>query len=166
MVSVLSAPAIHSCCGPSRPLLANFRGGAKLIILLDFSKAFGKVPYRRLLHKLHFYGGRGSTLHWVESFLSNRKQRVQFEGVQSKETGVVSRVPQGSVLGPLLFLAYINDLPECVTHSETRLFADDSLLFRFINSQSEVYSVMYLKQHKTPYWNILHVASTHTGYRG
>ena len=66
-----------------------------MIILLDFSKAFGKVPYRRLLHKLHFYGGRGSILHWIESFLSNRKQRVQLEGVKSKETGVVSRVPKG-----------------------------------------------------------------------
>jgi len=107
------------------------------VILLDFSKAFDKVPYQRLLHKLHFYGVRGSTLHWVESFLSNKKQRVQLEGVKSKEADVVLGVPQGSVLGPLLFLAYNNDLPEFVTHSETRLFADDSLLFRFITSQHD-----------------------------
>ena len=75
------------------------------------SNSFDKVPYMRLLHKLHLYGVRGSTLHyWDESFLSNIKQRVQLEGVKSKEADLASEVPQGSVLGPLLFLAYINNL--------------------------------------------------------
>jgi len=120
----------HICCGQSSLLLANFREGAKLMS----SNSFDKVPYLRLLHKLHLYGVRGSTLHYCdESFLSNIKQRVQL-GVKSKKA---SGVPQWSVLGPLLFLAYINNPPECVTNSETRLFADDSLLFHFINSQHD-----------------------------
>ena len=100
------------------------------MILLDFSKAFDKVPHQRLLHKLSYYGVKGTTLQWISAFLSDRKQQVLLEGVRSTEADVVSGVPQGTVLGPLLFLAYINDMPECATSSTTRLFADDSLLYR------------------------------------
>jgi len=107
------------------------------VILLDFAKAFDKVPHRRLLHKLQYYGIRGSTLGWIGSFLANRKQQVLLEGEKSSVADVASGVPQGTVLGPLLFLAYINDLPDCVTSSESRLFADDSLLFRFIQDQQD-----------------------------
>ena len=102
-------------------------------ILLDFSKAFDKVPHRRLLHKLDYYGVRGETLTWIQSFLGQRKQRVLLVGTTSSQANVMSGVPQGTLLGPLLFLVIINDLPECTT-SETRLFADDALLFRPIRS--------------------------------
>ena len=107
------------------------------VILLDFAKAFNKVPYQRLLHKLDYYGVRNSTLHWIESFLHQRKQSVLLDGTKSSEADVLSGVPQGTVLGPLLFLAFINDLPEVTKHSDARLFADDCLLYRQISSRHD-----------------------------
>ncbi len=94
-------------------------------ILLDFAKAFDKVPHKRLLSKLTSYGITGNTHNWITSFLSNRKQRVS---VLSDTTDVTSGVPQGSVLGPILFLLYVNDINENV-QSSIRLFADDSIIY-------------------------------------
>jgi hypothetical protein len=105
-------------------------------ILLDFSKAFDKVPHERLLLKLHYYGIRGLTLQWIKNFLLDRTQQVLLEGTQSKTCPVDSGVPQGTVLGPILFLLFINDLPDVVS-SRARLFADDSFLYRVINNPSD-----------------------------
>ena len=105
-------------------------------ILLDLSKAFDKVPHLRLLYKLNHYGVRGQVLKWVTAFLSGRSQSVVCEGLASTTKPVTSGVPQGSVLGPLLFLVYINDLPSCV-RSTPRLFADDCLLYRRIYTPSD-----------------------------
>lgn len=107
------------------------------VILLDFSKAFDKVPHARLLEKLAYYGVRNNTLKWISAFLSQRKQQVLLEGILSPEVDVVSGVPQGTVLGPLLFLTFINDLPDCVKSSSAKLFADDCLLFRKIVNHSD-----------------------------
>ena len=97
-------------------------------ILLFFSKALDKVPHEHLAVKLKHYGISGTILTWITSFLSNRSQQVQIKGVRSDPAPVTSGVPQGSVLGPLLFLVYINDMPSKVqsTTTSTRLFADDS----------------------------------------
>ena len=103
-------------------------------ILLDFSKAFDKVCHRKLLLKLSFYGVKNNLLSWIEDFLSNRTQKVLVRGVESPEGKVTSGVPQGSVLGPLLFLVYINDISLAITSSEISLFADDALLYKSIKS--------------------------------
>ncbi|XP_071479519.1 uncharacterized protein [Diadema antillarum] len=102
-------------------------------VLLDLSKAFDRVPHKRLLLKLHFYGIRGQLLSWIHDFLQGRTQRVTIEGVKSDTTTVSSGVPQGPVLGPLLFLVFINDLPEYVS-SSIPLYADDALIYRSIES--------------------------------
>ena len=106
------------------------------IILLDFSKAFDKVSHKKLIYKLHGYGIRGKTLRWIKSFLNGRSQSVVLEGDCSEEVPVTSGVPQGSVLGPILFLEYINDLPEKVK-SQVRLFADDTAAYLAINSLAD-----------------------------
>ena len=105
-------------------------------ILLDFSKAFDKVSHARLLLKLQHYGVQGKTLKWIKAFLENRTQEVVVKGESSDITVVTSGVPQGTVLGPALFLVYINDLPQCVS-STPRLFADDCILYRDINTHQD-----------------------------
>ncbi len=102
-------------------------------MILDFSKAFDTVPHKRLLHKLKNYGIKGPILQWISSFLTQREMCVVVEGEKSPNVTVDSGVPQGTVLGPLLFLCYINDIPNSVK-SQIRLFADDCLLYRPINS--------------------------------
>ncbi len=102
-------------------------------IILDFSKAFDRVPHHRLLLKLHHYGIRGSLLTWFDNFLTKRSQRVVVDGEASEWTDVLSGVPQGTVLGPLLFLTFINDISESIS-SSIRLFADDCLMYRPINT--------------------------------
>ena len=103
------------------------------VIIMDFAKAFDKVPHRRLLYKLGYYGIRGSTHKWISSWLSERSQKVVLDGQASDPVPVLSGVPQGSVLGPVLFLIFINDLPDNI-RSSVRLFADVCVLYRNIKS--------------------------------
>jgi hypothetical protein len=97
-------------------------------IYLDFSKAFDSVPHQRLLLKLKTLGMGETLINWVRSFISNRKQRVMLNGKFSKWESVTSGVPQGSVLGPVLFLMYINDLPDAISQC-TKIFADDTKIY-------------------------------------
>ena len=106
------------------------------LILLDFSKVFDRVNHMKLLHKLHQHGARGNILSWIKAFLTGRSQTVVLEGESSSVIPVNSGVPQGSVLGPLLFLLYINDLLENI-HSQVRLFADDTAVYITINNHSD-----------------------------
>ena len=98
------------------------------VIYLDFSKAFDSVLHERLLLKLRAYGIHGNILEWIKSFLSGRKQNVVVNGVKAVISNVLSGIPQGSVMGPLLFLIYINDVVS-VVKSPALLFADDTKIF-------------------------------------
>jgi hypothetical protein len=97
------------------------------VAVMDFSKAFDVVPHERLLAKLNHYGIRGTTLPWIRGFLTDRSQQVVVDGAKSASAQVTSGVPQGSVLGLILFLVFINDMPECI-QAQSRLFAHDSII--------------------------------------
>ena len=108
------------------------------VIYTDFEKAFDKVPHKRLLSKLCAYGVNEELIKWIESFLVSRFQRVRINGELSKAQPVLSGIPQGSVLGPILFIIYINDLPDmCSTLCNTYLFADDAKLYKCICNQQD-----------------------------
>ena len=98
---------------------------------MDFAKAFDKVTHRRLLYKLEYYGIRGSTHKWISASFSECSQKVVLDGQTSDPVPVLSDVPQGSVLGPVLFLIFMYDLAENI-RSSVRLFADDCVLYRNI----------------------------------
>ena len=108
------------------------------LIVMDFSEAFDRVPHMRLLYKLEWYGIRGGTLDWIKCFLPDQTQKVVLDGAESLPGPVLSGVPQGSVLGPILFLIYINDLPDGVTHSTVRLFTDDCILHRHVADKNDI----------------------------
>ena len=109
-------------------------------IFIDLSKAFDTVNHQILLDKLEHYGIRGHALELFKSYLSNRKQYVHIEKCKSQTRPVSCGVPQGSVLGPLFFLLFINDLPKGCTNGKVRLFADDTTIFFHTNSIDDVIS--------------------------
>ena len=100
-------------------------GGSLDVVYMNYMKAFDTVPHGRLLIKLSAYGLKGKILGWIRDFLRSRKQRVVVNSVKSEEAKVSSGIPQGSVLGPLLFVIFINDLPENV-RKEIKMFSDDT----------------------------------------
>ena len=115
-------------------------GKFALGIFLDFSKAFDTVNHSILLSKLEHYGIRGVALNWITSYLTERKQFCTFNKSKSNTELITCGIPQGSILGPLLFLAYINDLGDIFTKLMRVLFADDTNLAISGNSISEIES--------------------------
>lgn len=107
------------------------------VLYLDFAKAFDKVDHKILLQKIKSIGISGKIHEWITSFLSNRKQYVMVNGKKSRGEQVQSGVPQGTVLGPILFILYINDITEVIRNSYIRIFADDSKLVKAIKSLSD-----------------------------
>ena len=101
-----------------------------------YQAAFDKVAHQRLISKLQYYGIQDKTLTWVESWLTNRTQKVVVDGVSSNPVAVTSGVPQGTVLGPLMFLLFINDMQEDL-ECNLRLFADDALLYHNITNDND-----------------------------
>ena len=106
------------------------------MIILDFSKTFDRVPNQRLLKKVYHYGVQGNAYKWISSFLQDRTQQVVVDGQSSDTVPVISGVPQGTVLGPLVFLLFINDLPTGLT-SRTYIFADDCIIYRQIRKEDD-----------------------------
>jgi len=106
------------------------------IIYLDFRKAFDSVPHERLLTKLKTYGITRNVLEWIRMFLSGRTQRVKVGSDMSNKKDVLSGIPQGSILGPILFTLFINDLQDIVS-SNCKVFADDTKIYNIPNNRRD-----------------------------
>jgi endonuclease/exonuclease/phosphatase family metal-dependent hydrolase len=121
------------------------------VIYLDFAKAFDTVPHQRLLSKLTSYGIKGKVHNWIRDFLSHRRQRVCVNGTFSGWNDVTSGIPQGSVLGPILFVIFINDMPDTI-RSICKLFADDTKVYRQLHTPEDC-DILQDDIHKLDDWS-------------
>ena len=112
------------------------------VVFLDISKAFDRVWHAGLLHKLHGSGIRGRLLQWLKNYLTDRQQRVTINGAKSEWGNILAGVRQGSVLGPLLFLIFINDITHVIKKCKIRLFADDTCLFVEVDEPAEAAEIL------------------------
>ena len=129
--------AIIDCTEQIKDALENKKDA--LGLFLDLSKAFDTLDHSILLKKLSLYGIRGQSLSWFQNYLDNRSLYVEYKGAISKQYNVTYGVPQGSVLGPLLFIIFINDLPQSINKSSTILFADDTTLLTTASNLDELF---------------------------
>ena len=114
------------------------QGNVNAVVFLDLKKAFDTVDHNILISKLSAYGIRGTSIEWFKSYLSERNQKCFINGSLSSNSVLSCGIPQGTILGPLLFLLYINDLPNCVMHSQPRMYADDTHLTLAGNSVDSI----------------------------
>jgi len=108
-------------------------------IYLDLSKAFDTTDHKILINKLEYYGMRGQSLNWFKSYFYDRTQYIQYKGISSEKQCITCGVPQGSVLGPLLFIIYTNDLPLSLTDTKAILFSYDTTLYASSKRPDELY---------------------------
>ena len=121
-------------------------------VFLDFAKAFDTVNHAILLNKLEKYGVRGIPLSWFTSYLTNRQQYVSIDSVESSKQTIKCGIPQGSSLGPLLFLLYINDIPNCSDKLSFRIFADDTNIFVSSSNAVELQNLINHELSKVKEW--------------
>ena len=110
------------------------------VIFLDYSKAFDSVPHKRLIKQVQSFGIEGEALRWIEAFLNTRRQKVLANGAQSNWYPVVSGIPQGSILGPILFSLFVNDIPKEI-RSHISMFADDSKIYLPLHTDMDNYQL-------------------------
>ncbi len=134
-------------------LMDNINNGlVNGVCFFDLKKCFDTIDHKLLLYKLERYGVRDTALNWFENYLSNRSQAVSVNGSVSTFEPVPTGVPQGSVLGPLLFLIFINDLPNCLRHSACNIFAHDTEIHACGTTLSEVRCLLQLDTDNLAQW--------------
>jgi len=126
------------------------------VVYLNYRKAFDSVPHRRLIEKLRSIGINGNLLEWLNSFLTSRTIRVGIRGTFLELMKVLSGVPQGSVLGPLLFLLYVNELPKCIK-CDMKMYADDTKLWCKITKYEDS-CILQDDLDKLKTWSNVHLA--------
>ena len=114
------------------------QGNVNAVVFLDLKKAFDTVDHSILISKLAVYGIGGASIEWLKSYLTERNQKYFLNGSLSNNCVLSCGIPQGTILGPLLFLLYINDLPNCLSHSQPRMYADDTHLTLAGNSADSI----------------------------
>ena len=129
-------------------------GNVNAVVFLDLKKAFDTVDHAILLSKLKEYGVSGVSLEWFESYLDSRKQKCLVNGSLSDNRQLTYGIPQGTILGPLLFILYINDLPNCLSHSQPRMYADDTHLTFASNNIDDIEHVVNQDLAKVNDWLI------------
>ena len=122
------------------------------VLFLDLRKAFDTVDHKILIDKLKFYGITGNTLNWFISYLDKRYQTCKVNNVRSSRKLIECGVPQGSNLGPLLFLLYVNDLPNCIDQAETSMFADDTNISTSAGSVEKLETQLNIELDKIYRW--------------
>ena len=121
-------------------------------IFLDLSKAFDTINHKILMRKLEHYGIRGVAKKWFENYLRNRKQLVKFNGIKSEKMTITTGVPQGSVVGPLSFLLYINDIQYCSELVSVILFADDTNVLYSHTCLKTLNEILQIEMKKITNW--------------
>ena len=136
------------------------------VLYLDFRKAFDSVPHERLLTKIEAYGVTDNVLRWTRSFLSGRTQKVRVGSAMSNEAPVISGIPQGSILGPILFTAFINDMPTSLK-SSCYIFADDTKIFNDAHKKETIQEDIYKLQQWSETWDLFfNVSKCHVMHMG